>query len=314
MRLNDAARGAAQTCVRAAAASPAGRRMLNAVHLRLDARRRWHFWRLFSRIFDERTVRAPEGRWTIGFADRRIRLPLGASSFRLDWIHATSINGHDIEVKDTYESMLRSRTHRPELFIDIGANYGTHSLLFLANGVDTLTFEPNRACHGWFHQACALNGCIPALEPVALGDTEGSIELCYPEQETWLGTVRAEVADRQRRSHPAMRVDAVPLRRLDAYLPAMRGRRTLVKIDTEGHELAVLQGALGVLRAVQPHVIFESLPDDDRAAMYGLLDAEGYALHSLPWQPGTAARPLDGSAFAHSGGTNFIAVARAASG
>ena len=39
-----------------------------------------------------------------------------------------SIVGHDIEVKETYAALIAS-DHRPTLFLDVGANYGLHSIL-----------------------------------------------------------------------------------------------------------------------------------------------------------------------------------------
>ncbi|CAA9891487.1 conserved hypothetical protein [Candidatus Methylobacter favarea] len=76
-------------------------------------------------------------------------MPLTSERFWLDWDTAVSITGHDIEIKQTYEALIGS-SEPPELFIDIGANYGTHSLLFLVHQIKTITFEPNASCHDFF--------------------------------------------------------------------------------------------------------------------------------------------------------------------
>jgi len=93
----------------------------------------------FAKLFRERGELREPGFWTVRFAGRRVRMPLRPFSMWLDWDNAVSLSGHDIEVKKTYLSLLGSR-RRPELFLDIGANYGTHSLLFLVHGVDTIAF------------------------------------------------------------------------------------------------------------------------------------------------------------------------------
>ena len=61
----------------------------------------------------------------------------------VDWSNALAIVGHDIDVKTTYELLLSSQ-RPPEVFIDAGANFGTHSILFASQGIRTIAFEPNR--------------------------------------------------------------------------------------------------------------------------------------------------------------------------
>jgi hypothetical protein len=73
-----------------------------------------------------------DGLWRLRFAGTQIVLPLRRESFWLDWGFALGVLGHDAEVKRTYEMLLLS--DRPDLFIDIGANYGTHSMLMAAAG------------------------------------------------------------------------------------------------------------------------------------------------------------------------------------
>src|ERR1700722_9247274 len=50
--------------------------------------------------------------------------------------------GHDSELKQTYASLIQLE-HPPRLVLDIGANYGTHSIIFLSHDIETVSFEPN---------------------------------------------------------------------------------------------------------------------------------------------------------------------------
>jgi methyltransferase FkbM-like protein len=81
-----------------------------------------------------------------------------------------------------------------------------------------------------------------------------------------------------------------------------------IKIDTEGAELSVLQGAQNVMRKVSPTIIFESNSGADRPAILGLLTERGYDLFALPYT-GERAEGLSGQSFLASPATNFIAVA-----
>jgi hypothetical protein len=65
-----------------------------------------------------------------------------------DWGLSLLVAGHDVEIKETYRYLLEER--KPKLFFDIGANYGTHSLIFLTHGVRTISFEPNLGLRPYF--------------------------------------------------------------------------------------------------------------------------------------------------------------------
>ena len=71
------------------------------------------------------------GWWTIDFAGKTLKLPLVPERMWLDWYLALATLGTDYTVKKTYAAIVSS-SRKPDLFLDVGANYGTHSLLFLA--------------------------------------------------------------------------------------------------------------------------------------------------------------------------------------
>lgn len=299
--------GLAAWLVRRAAASPLPRKLLNAAYLKLGQNERTYFYWLYAKIFRDSPLRGREGRWEVAFAGRTLHMPLAPGQFWLDWDTAASITGHDPEVKLTYEAVLSSPVHRPEIFVDIGANYGTHSLLFLAHGIRTLTFEPNSTCHDYFLRACRLNQLTPTLAHTALGATAGHVDLAYPERETWLGSTSADTQQAlgQGRALVHERVGQKPL---DGWLPDLLGRRVLIKIDTEGNELKVLEGAAETLRQVRPMVIFEAVPGSDRAGLSGFFAARGYSIHELPWSPEGGAAPITAGQFLASSSDNFAAL------
>ncbi|MBL8132016.1 MAG: FkbM family methyltransferase [Anaerolineae bacterium] len=291
--------------IRLPAGSPTPRAWLNALYLRLGSGGQYYAHKLFARAFRGVSRSIPAGTWMVRFFGKPIILPLRAASFWLDWDTALSILGHEPHVKRTYAAAIAGG--RPDLFVDIGANYGTHSLLFLSQGVETLTFEPNAACHDYFREACALNSFTPALESVALGAAAGELELVFPEQETWLGATDAAAQSALAGQANLIR-RRVEMRPLTAYAERFAGRRALVKIDTEGAELDILRGAADILRNHAPLLIFESFPGEQRGRLFDLLAGVGYRITPLPWSPGGSAAAFTRDGFLASGDMDFFAA------
>jgi FkbM family methyltransferase len=235
-----------------------------------------------------------------------VRLPLRPSWAWLDWELAISSLGHDFEVKQTYAALIRS-DRSLSLFLDVGANYGMHSALFLSAGIPVIAFEPNRQCRDYFERVCKLNGLSGRWEEVAVGDRFGEVELVYPEHETWLGSVNLDVAANLRKGSNVL-LDQVPLRKLDDYLDQMHRGEILIKIDVEGFECEVIRGASRLLRERAPKVIFESNKVETRAEIIELWRERKYEVFPLPYKPSTALHPLSTIQFLSSRMTNFIAT------
>ena len=218
--------------VRSIATKNGPRTILNQYYGLLGDEAKSRFHARYSKIFRGQGALLASGDWSIRFIDQKIRIPLRPSWSWLDWDYALSIIGHEIEIKQTYAALITS-DQRPTLFLDVGANYGTHSILFLSVGVPVIAFEPNPSCFSQFQTVCELNGLTGRWEQVAIGDKVGEIELAYPEKETWLGSVSSDVVSTLKKSD-GMIIKQVPLKKLDDYLSDARGDKVLIKIDVEG--------------------------------------------------------------------------------
>lgn len=296
----------AQGLMRRVAARAWSRALLNGVYLRLRPVQRRFFHNAFAKIYRGRRVLGSSGAWKVRFCGKTLRLPLRQDQFWLDWDCAMTAVGHDVEVIETYRALVDS-TVSIDVFVDIGSNYGTHSLLFLVHGIQTISFEPNKSCHEYFHEACDLNGVTPELIPLALGEEAGRVKLAYPERDTWYGTVDGELRTRLAAAHD-LRIEVVERSTLDDQLASVEPQNVLVKIDTEGSELAILRGAAITLQRVRPYVIFESLGDRERVELFGFFQSHGYRIHRLPWAPASKDGPLDLDRFVDSPATNFMAA------
>ncbi|WP_374302087.1 FkbM family methyltransferase [Paracoccus sp. (in: a-proteobacteria)] len=134
--------------------------------------------------------------------------------------------------------------------IDVGANTGVYSWHLARWSAGVTAFEP-QPDHARF--LARAFGRRVAVEQIALSDAPGEAVLRVP-METWQDG-RATIEPRNALAHLRVREYRVSCRRLDAYdFPAVG----LIKVDVEGHELAVLKGAEGLLARDRPHLIVEA--------------------------------------------------------
>lgn len=240
--------------------------------------------------------------WRVNFAGKTISAPLRASDLAMDWTCAMALLGHDVLEKKSYAALLAS-IHRPDVFLDVGGNYGLHSLLMMSQGIPSFYFEPNSSCHGYFRAASALNGFEPHIQPVALGATTGSITLQYPKSQTWLGSIQSSVIEAL--SETDMVSEDVEMRTLDSYLPEIPAGRIVMKIDVEGSEMAVLSASRELLRTRLPIMLFEShQASKERPALLAFLEEAGYRVSLQPWPRAALSR----EEFLATGEYNFVAM------
>ena len=160
--------------------------------------------------------------------------------------------------------------------LDIGANLGEWTLpLAKAAGAEgrVLAFEPNPAIAQALGRSLRINNLVQAaVVEVALSDRDGTAEL-RPDRENSGATRLAAAAE----GGKTVTVRTCRLDRLAAE--AGLGRLDLVKIDVEGHERRVLEGAMVTLDRFHPALVLESAHEsaEDRAAIADLLARLGYA-------------------------------------
>lgn len=164
------------------------------------------------------------------------------------------------------EAMLRPG----ELVVDVGAYIGSH-VVYLAGGCDArvVAFEPNPAAFSVLQRNVELNGLGERVQSrsCALGRERGRGTLVEPPEDN-LGSA-AVVADE------AGEVEVLPLDAVELPAPPR-----IVKIDVEGMEGAVLEGAADTIRRHRPLVYVEV---STKAALAGVLDRMrgwGYAATS----------------------------------
>jgi len=281
------------------------RKCVNLFYNRLNFRQQGLIHSRLSRLFNSEDKPSTTSYWEIIFLENKIILPLRKNAFSLDWNTALSILGHDVEVKQTYAHLIKSH-EAPTLFIDVGANFGLHSLLFLSHGIQTLTFEPDVICMKSFKDFCTLNRLEPNICGIALGDKDASVKLYYPKDDTWLGTIDTEVKKdlQQEFTLSSLKVEQ---RKIDNYLHLFEEHNILIKIDAEGSEYRILQGGEKTLKKYKPKIIFESRDDASRTNLFNFFSSHQYSIINLPLKAG-GEQKLNRKQFEKSSATNFIAI------
>ncbi|WBQ12384.1 FkbM family methyltransferase [Hyphomonadaceae bacterium BL14] len=136
------------------------------------------------------------------------------------------------------------------LAVDIGANRGiwAHEMARLCPAV--WAFEPNPKLYDFLHRAA---GPRVTCHAIALSDADGEAELMIPGADGRYSNQGASLNPDKiaGAAHMCVPVRAAPL---DALDPPPVG---FMKIDVEGHERAVLEGARGVIIRDRPVMIIE---------------------------------------------------------
>ncbi len=146
--------------------------------------------------------------------------------------------------------LLLSRS--PGTFLDIGANIGSYTLVVseLSEAV-VISIEPHPVTFGWLKENVRLN-CRKNVTCLnfAVSDQNGHIRFT-----NGLDPSINRVVLKEGESNPATL--SIESRRADALCQEFRISPDFVKIDVEGHELAVLQ-SLGSYRSFSEVIVVEN--------------------------------------------------------
>lgn len=187
------------------------------------------------------------------------------------------------------DALAQELTRRPGNYVDVGTNIGavaTSMAAHLAPKGRVLAFEPSPDTLRLAASTIALNEADNVtLFNAAVSDTDGSLVFQATPGNSAIASPRRHNFGLLNEWHEV----TVPAVRLDSLHAAGElDGATLLKIDVEGHELSVLQGALEFIAAARPTVVYEYTPvaardngwteEDSMALIRGAGDFEFEAL------------------------------------
>jgi FkbM family methyltransferase len=155
---------------------------------------------------------------------------------------------HEDELK-----LLPPLSDSSKISVDVGAAEGivTAGLLGCSSSVIAFEARPNQAAE--LQKMFASVGAPVQIESTALSNSSGSARMRMLVEDLGRSTIETENTLEDEDGSERAEIE-VSLKRLDDYKLHDVG---FIKIDVEGHELAVLQGAKNTLRDSQPCLLIE---------------------------------------------------------
>lgn len=198
------------------------------------------------------------------------------------------------------EFLLAVARAMPGLVIDVGCNTGFYALLAASASPNSyvLAFEPVPEIREIARRNVAANGFADRVEfvPCAVGDRNGEAPLFIPQGDHGMVETSASLNPDFKHGHD--RALTVKVRRLDRciFSCAHRWKRvSLIKIDVEGHEAAVLDGARWLIRLRRPVIFIEVLAEAPLERLNRFVASRRYVPVRLG--AGRTATPTDRIAF-----------------
>lgn len=151
--------------------------------------------------------------------------------------------------------------------IDVGANDGSYVHYLRRHARQVIAFEPMPSLANTLRQKF---GRSVRIEPVALSDGAGSVALHMPVVDGVTVTGCSTVSATASATYPAHEAVEVAMATLDSVYDGEVG---FIKIDVEGHEQAVLDGAVQTIARCRPRMLVEI---DERLSPGGLARAKDY--------------------------------------
>ncbi|KAA8966031.1 FkbM family methyltransferase [Mycobacterium sp.] len=173
--------------------------------------------------------------------------------------------------------------------LDVGADVGEFTIAMLAASRSVIAFEPRPAQARDLVSMFDAVGAAVRVEAVALSDHAGVAVLRVVDSEPGRSTIDTDNLLRDVDDAGVHRVD-VPVRRLDDLHLADVG---LIKIDVEGHELAVLRGATATLMRSRPAILVEAEERHHPGAVAGIIDLLGSYGYSGYFDLAGVRRPVE---------------------
>jgi FkbM family methyltransferase len=208
-------------------------------------------------------------------------------------INAGPARGLRFEVELPLDKAIWSGTYEPEfadaisdgvkqgdVCYDIGGYRGYMSgTMALAGASKVIVFEPLPANQQALQRLCSLNPSLNIeIKPIAVGNTDGSIQLRVMADASMGKLVTSTF---QSEAQAAGEIE-IAIRRLDSLVQSAEILApSVMKIDVEGAELDVLEGAANILKASRPIVFIEAHSSVLEDACSRELSRHGYVIRRL---------------------------------
>lgn len=180
--------------------------------------------------------------------------------------------GHFYEL-DLLEAIDQALPVASRCIIDVGANVGNHALYFAGvMQAQVIAVEPSAEALGFLRQNLDANQVSDQVQvhSIALSDRAGRAQLARgPDGNLGMSHLITGGADSPNSTVATTTLDAL----VDSAKPSII---SAIKIDVEGHEAAVLSGAMQTLQTFRPLLVVEACDPPALKVLEDLLGPLGY--------------------------------------
>ncbi|MDD3877989.1 MAG: FkbM family methyltransferase [Bacteroidales bacterium] len=187
------------------------------------------------------------------------------------------------EYTDIFINLVK-KTHT---FFDIGANIGYYSLLAAIENksIKVIGFEPAEGSLFYYKENITINNFNNIIiEPIAISDRDGEIEFyeLINKKYTYLKHhLSGESNVGSGKVDGSLILKKVKTTTLDNYVKLNNvSKLDLIKMDTEGNEHFILQGANMVLSEIKPIIICETLFNKIEPDLDKIMRSYGYEFYN----------------------------------
>lgn len=159
----------------------------------------------------------------------------------------------DLDVSKVAQCAALSRSH--ELALDVGAHVGAVSAYLARKFAKVIAFEAIPSTFGFLRRNTEGLSNVTALN-IAIGPEAGEVFLAHYPKHGQLSHVTGDVQEDK-----TARIGPIPVRTIDSM--ELSGV-SFIKIDVEGFELPVLEGAVGTLERCRPLILLEQAGNDEK--------------------------------------------------
>jgi FkbM family methyltransferase len=195
-----------------------------------------------------------------------------------DHIYNTIVKTRCFYEIDLLEYMYFIRNHFPKenaLAIDVGANIGNHSIFFRYFLADHLiAVEPNSELVPILEKNLNRNVDNYSIYDCALGATDGLGTLFYPDGATNNSGMAKIDPDGPNNTTRITTLDSIVENWIENH--DGEGAVSIIKIDVEGMEMAVLKGARNTLLKNRPNLFIEAATPEEFRELDTYLGKLGY--------------------------------------
>ena len=162
--------------------------------------------------------------------------------------------------------------------LDVGANIGNHSIFFSQIFKDVVAFEPNP----YVFNLLKINSDGLNISPMnyGLSNENSTLTLSFDRNNLGAGRIKSAVVVAGSASPEV----AIRVCRLDDVTILDDRNVSLIKLDVEGHELSVLEGAAGLIARTRPVIVFEQNKDviqEGRSEVTEFLRNRSYEFYTI---------------------------------